>query len=469
VRATSHSAQALRLFAGSFALISLTTALVNVLRYGIRIPEAHGMLFRPAARFGDLADPLQSVANGLPYAQFTNREGAVYPVGLNYPPGFIPPLRALSSFSLDHAEILVAGLLGLALIILLHEVAYTSLPLVRLMASSIAFVAFATATALLDLYPLVLIASASGIGILVVLSRGRPSTPLPVAVALPFAVGFPTIIAIDRMNIDIVVFFVAVVAILSLRRSHESLAMTLIGVAVAMKIYPACLLVAAPDATRWRWVLRIATVGVAFAIWSLAGILLTRHGITGGVNGFRDSLAWYEKTYVVGNAGMEYGASLLSGIKFAVDQQGGDGRLIASEVFPTWRLLWIPVCLVAALVTIALRYPIWARMTIVTTVMLLASPSTGSYRCVFLLIPIALWISVCSDGGTPPTRRLGNYAVAIAFGAALAPKSLWSLDLPFIMSLTSETLLMPIVLLLLVAATVWAGLPQRSRLSGNES
>ena len=159
---------------------------------------------------------------------------------------------------------------------------------------------------------------------------------------------------------------------------------------------------------------------------------------------------------------MEYSASLLMAIKFVVYERGGNGQEVAATIFPAWRMLWIPVCVGAAVVTIILRYPIWARVTIVTAVMLLASPVTGSYRCLFLLIPIALWISVCSDGGIPRTRNLKNYAVAVLFGVALAPKSLWGVDLPFVLSLTSETLLMPIALLLLVAVTAWAGLPQRA-------
>jgi hypothetical protein len=327
---------------------------------------------------------------------------------------------------------------------------------------------YAAATQLLDFYPVVLLISAGGIVLLMLNVWGRTGVPLLLAVVVPLAVGFPTIFAVDRMNIDIAVFAIAVVAMVGLQRKHDTAGMVGIGIAAAMKIYPAYLIVAGTDTTRWRWLVRAIVVGITMAAWSLVGILMTHHGISGGVSGFRTVLEWYDKTYSIGDAGMEYGASLFTGIKFVVDQTGGNGQELAATIFPAWRILWIPVCVGTAVITVVLRYPIWARVTIVTAVMLLASPVTGSYRCLFLLIPIALWIAVCCDGTAPHTRRLGSYAVAVLFGAALAPKSLWGLDLPFIMSLTSETLLMPAVLLLLVAATAWAGWPQQSRLSGSD-
>ena len=403
MRRTSHAARSLRFFAGSFAVVSLLTALVNIRHFGFRIPEAQGILFRPAARFGDLADPLLAVANGLPYAQYTNRDGVVYPFGQNYPPGFIPLLRALGSISLQHAEILTAGILGIALFVLVHQLALVHAPQARLGAGVLAVGTYAAATQLLDFYPVVLLISAGGIVLLMLNVWGRTGVPLLLAVVVPLAVGFPTIFAVDRMNIDIAVFAIAVVAMVGLQRKHDTAGMVGIGIAAAMKIYPAYLIVAGTDTTRWRWLVRAIVVGITMAAWSLVGILMTHHGISGGVSGFRTVLEWYDKTYSIGDAGMEYGASLFTGIKFVVDQTGGNGQELAATIFPAWRILWIPVCVGTAVITVVLRYPIWARVTIVTAVMLLASPVTGSYRCLFLLIPIALWIAVCCDG-TAPTR-----------------------------------------------------------------
>ena len=462
MRRTSYSARSLRFFVGSFAIASLLTAGVNVRQFGYRIPEAQGILFRPAARFGDLADPLRAVANGLPYAQYTNSDGVFYPFGQNYPPGFIPLMRALGSLSLDHAAILTAAVLGATLFVLVHQIAFALAPQARLLLGVLTLGAYAAATQLLDFYPVVLIIVSAGIVLLILNIWGQTTIPLLLATAMPFAVGFPTIFAVDRMNIDIAVFAIAVIAMVALRRGHDTTGMSLIGIAAAMKIYPAYLVVGGADAPRWRWVVRLALIGVGMAVWSVVGILMTQHGFSGAIHGFRDVLNWYDQTYSISDAGMEYSASLLTGLKFVVDQRGGNGQELAATIFPAWRLLWIPVCMAVALVTILLRYPIWARLTIVTAVMLLASPVTGSYRCLFLLIPIAIWIASLGDARMPIERRLGNYAVAVLFGVTLAPKSLWGLDLPFIMSLTSETLLMPAALLLLVAATVWAGLPRRA-------
>ena len=109
-----------------------------------------------------------------------------------------------------------------------------------------------------------------------------------------------------------------------------------------------------------------------------------------------------------------------------------------------------------------LRFPTWARLATVVAPMLLASPFTGSYRVLFLLIPIAFWINHLLRqrvviGKLDQSLHL---AMAVAFAAMLVPKTLWTIgDL----QITSETILSPgilIVILGVAAATGW-----RSRVS----
>ena len=406
------------------------------------------MLFR-----SDLVDPLQAVRGGLPYDPYTNIYGTLYPHGQNYPPGFIPLLRALDVSPLRMTEMLLVVLLAVTLAFLARSVAFREMPAVRDEAAIATAGLTLLAAVTLDVYPLVtllvgLAASAAAV------RPPRERTLGAIAMMAPVALGFPAVFAIDRMNIDIAVFALSVMAIVFVLRERGTSGAALIGVAAAMKVYPACLLVVERPRRAIGWIGLLLAAGAAFAVWSLLGVFLTRYGIGGAIGGFRTVLSWYDAEYAVGNAGMEYGASLLSGIKLLAYETGGDGRSVAAEVFPIWRVAWIPLCAVVAVATVVLRFPVWARVTIAVTTMLLASPVTGGYRCLFLLIPLALWLAHALRG---PTRSRWDCGVALGFGISLAPMTLWGHYLDDSRSLTSQTLLLPAALLIVLIATIGAG------------
>ena len=446
-------APALRVLLGTFGAMSIVASANAIHRTGIRIPDARGLLFRPAARFGDLVDPLQAVRTGLPYDPYTNIYGTLYPHGQNYPPGFIPLLRLLDIPSLRVAEALLVLVLAVTFALIARYVAFADFPAIRDEVAVITAVLTVIGVAKLDLYPVVALAAGT-VALFMALRPPRDRTLSSSVLMIPIALGFPTIFAVDRMNIDIAVFALSVVAIVLVLRNRGTSGAALIGIAAAMKVYPACLLVIERPKRAWSWIWLLLTAGVAFAVWSILGVAFTHYGVSGAVGGFRTVLAWYDTEYAVGNAGMEYGASLLSGLKLVAYETGGDGKALATSLFPVWRVAWIPLCAIVAVATVVLRFPVWARVTIAVTTMLLASPVTGGYRCLFLLIPLALWIGDTLRGSR---KTHWTHGVAAGFGLALAPLTLWGHYLDDARSLTSETLLLPGALLLLLISSSAAG------------
>lgn len=458
-----HSAEfALTLVVIANAMLTAVVALVNMARFGIRIPSADGMLFRPADRFSDLYDPVFAAATRNPFSGFITPAGIAYPEGINYPPGIVPILRTLSLLSDTQQRGVLVIALALSGSALLYAIAFARLPVRRGVLAAIFSCGVCTTYFTLDEYPLVCLVVAVVSGTLALASAVRNLTLAPVAIALVLGTSFPVVFAIDRMNVDIAVFAVGSLAAILAYRSRTGGAALLVGAAIAMKIFPFALLELF-ERTRIRETARTVMIIAAAAVVATAiGIASTDHSPTAVAHGFSHALKWVNEKYVIGNAGMPYGYALFTGAKAVyVQATDADPTAYAARMSGVWSVLWIPMTAAAMLVVWLLRFPRWSRVMIAVCLVLLLSPISGSYRAIYLLIPIACWIEYVYRTRAMATRNEAGWtrAVALTIGIALTPKALWTIS-TFV---TADTILQPVGLTLLLITSVGAGWSARSR------
>jgi hypothetical protein len=259
------------------------------------------------------------------------------------------------------------------------------------------------------------------------------------------------------MNIELLVFGVAAIGVTFAKHARPGWSAGFVGLAVGLKIYPLVFLVALPLDTVRNWAKRLAIAALCAVAITALGLSLVQQTPAAVFTGFRASLHWVERVYAIGDAGMPYGASMFTGIKAIHYTLGGtpdDG--FAQAIYAPWAVVWLPATLVIMLGGVLLRFPVWVRLATAVPMILLASPITGSYRVVFLLIPIAFWIDYLLRARIIERRvdRLLHGMLAILFAAMLVPKTLWTIGQT---QITSETLLSPLVLLVLLVVAAIAG------------
>lgn len=434
----------------AFGIASIVAGVVSIARHGWSSPRWGGLLYDPDGRFLDLADPVDGVLTGHPFAQFTTSHGVVFPSGINYPPGSVPVLRLFGLIGLPASHVAICVITALVLGALTWWVTLRGSP--KRWRTGGAVLAGLGPIALivsLDHYAaaVVIIGSAalalSGLGV-----RGRTQCST-LAWVLVIAWSFPVAFALDRMNIDLVVFAVMAGTVVLYNRKRRSMGAIGVGLAVALKLYPIILVVLEPSTTRaWkRWILALGTAAAFTAI----GITMSRQTPFEVMHGFRGSLTWVDQAYIVGPDGLPYGASGFTGAKaLYVQLTGQDPTAFAATLYRVWKPL-SPLALGALCgLAILLRLPTWQRLTIATAALLLLSPISSDYRVVVMVLPATLFVrSLLIDrirsGSTIPV-----VITAATFGVTFAPKTLWLISQPY---LTTETLFgpVPLAILLVVA------------------
>ena len=452
----------IRFFVVSVGVLWIISGGVAAFRSGLRIPLEGGILFSPSARHSDIADPMLALATGAPFSGFTNAAGIAYPYGINYPPGSIPILRALLPFTPNVGNLLLVLCFALSLAILMRFVALRGRPFVGT-ASAVATVpATFAGFYLVDFYPLLLIVVGTALLAFAAVATHKTKRWVPAVIGPIGALSFPAVFAIDRMNIDLAVLALSAVGLTLIHNKRSAGGSLLLGAAIAAKIYPYTFIVAFDRAPASGWVRRIAAMTIGALVITAGGFALIRQSPTEAIRGLSRALAWVEDVYAVGDAGMGYGASLFTGLKAVWIQNGHprDTQLI-TEVYNYWAIMWLPLTLAVIIAVSLLRIPVWSRLAVTTSVVLLASPISGGYRVIFELVPLAFWTAWLIE--TRATRSASalrwHCATAFAFALVLSPKTFWVIAWP---DVTSETLIAPITITALAIAAIGAGLRTRT-------
>ncbi len=455
---------AVRVFVMTFAFTAIVSSLLTYLRTGVKNPEFGGLLFRPEDRFRDLTNTLEGIRLGNPYSSFTTTSGSVFPFGNVYPPTHVALLKPLTFVPDDVAATIVTLALGvgigLALTItqVVRSEPWRAKPITlwrrggcEAVVCAAAVPAIVVLSHALDYYAVIL-AITSVIALLFAFApTQRKVVWLYIPLLIIFVTCYPTTFALDRLNIDILVFAALSAAIVLADRRMTLIPAVLFGSVFALKLYPLAFVGNSLARGGQRIRFAIATI-VSAAAFTTLGIGLINTAPVDILTGYAHGLTWFKDTYALGPAGMNYTVSLFNGILAIVFINDGTyPEAFANDLYAIWTPLQIVVIVAAIAIAVFARYAPWARWLVTTSAVITFIPATSEYRMVILLIPIALWVRQI----THPTRADHQFVVLHALtagllGLALAPKTFFT---PFLGFITTDTVVTPwIMLALLITA-----------------
>ena len=451
----------IRLLIAAFAVVSFAASAAMWVSTGSpRSPERNGLLFGPSARFSDLRDLISAGLSGHPYGQVID---GVATAGPSYPPGLFALTRILVEFSEVGAQRALILATGLAIALLAGPIMCAALSRKHQWAAGAIALGMTILTAeMLEWYCVLLMTVAAALTLLLVLSVRREAALTVIGLPILLGASFPVAFAIDRMNVDVVIFQLMTLALLMLRRGHGNVAAAAFGAAVAVKIYP--LYFAILDySERGRIRRAVIAAGTGVTVTTL-GLLGMDYSIQEAVSGFNRSVVYFEQNYIIASSGMPYGASLLTAVRILYRESGHtDVNAFTASIYPMWKT-WSPILLgVLAAMTVFLRTSAWCRMMVMTCALLALSPNTGMYRATMILIPVAMWIGHLTLRRFQQRATRLEWLLSIFVGVGLAPLTFWEvMGFESTVNVTSQTLLAPFVYLAVLALAMTVGLQERN-------
>lgn len=458
----SSASHATSVLAATFASLALLAATALLVRTGsLHSPEFGGLLFGPGARFSDLTDVVSASASRMPYgAASTNTAGPAYP------PGLFGLTYALEHVSLSVARTIVGTLTVLALAALVGFVGMAAWSRgARVASAAVSAGAMCATLAVLDWYAVTAGIAAIIILVAILAQRVVPAAPRLVALPVAFGTSLPMIFALDRMNIDVIVFVLVVATLILYQRRRGGLAGVTFGAAIAIKIYPVYLAVA--DTRKVGRVKRLALAATAAISLTLFGVSTTAYSLRAAVDGFNRSLIYFEQNYIVASSGMPYGASLLTAIRIVYRESGRlDVNDFTARIYPAWKTGSAVAIIALAALTVIVNLPQWSRLVVMVTALMVLSPNTGMYRATLLLVAIAVWLHYLDESRLKRPITALEVCLAASLGAGIAPLTFAQIGgFEPTVNLTTQTLLAPLVYLVVGVVGFLAGLENRGHIS----
>lgn len=239
---------------------------------------------------------------------------------------------------------------------------------------------------------------------------GRFQKPLVLGVLGVFC--YPVLFALDRGNLEALIFVYLAGFLTCYRRERWALASAFLAAAIAMKGSPGVFGVLLLARRQYRAAALTAVLTLGFTVGSAAlypgGVARTVALITQNATVFRAGM-------VESNSSLAFNLSYFAVLKIAnvvlgIIPKAEVGRLI---------LPYTVACLAAFVVLTVLLLTrggaLWQRVALLTLAMLLFPQMSGDYKLLHLLLPLGLFLE------TPPGRRDAFYAVL--FGLLLIPKA----------------------------------------------
>lgn len=249
---------------------------------------------------------------------------------------------------------------------------------------------------------------------------------------------YPVLFALDRGNIDLLVFFALWAMLELILRGRWTGAAVALSVAASMKGVPVLFLVVFVQARQWRAI--AVTVGTG-AVLTLIALAVMEGGVIDNLVALKSSIGEFDTRSTEGTNGLQH-VSTVAGLLGVVEHYFGwaAGLADASPIIGGALLCMVLVA------TLLLPLELWERVILVSVVVIVVPAVSYDYRLTLLLLPILL---VLSDREVP---RL-PITVVILLGLLLVPKGLpvlWA-------DVGLGTLANPILMLALVAVVLAQG------------
>jgi hypothetical protein len=237
-----------------------------------------------------------------------------------------------------------------------------------------------------------------------------------VGVIIVTLLSVPVTFAIDRGNLDLVIFIFMVFGIAAFEKGRNALSATWIGIAAAAKVFPALFFLLFLRGRRLRYLL----LGLAIAAVATFAALATFHGsLSQNIEGLRSAESSMQSTFkqsVV--ASTYYNASLVGwaqSIGYAIN-----GSVGASSVQNVVIPLTLPIDLVGGLALFWYvtwkETSLWRSASLITIASFLLVQVSNYYEMLLLLIPMSLFFRHREADSR-------SIVIAVLYGLLLAPKA----------------------------------------------
>jgi hypothetical protein len=249
------------------------------------------------------------------------------------------------------------------------------------------------------------------------------------------AMSYPLLLALDRGNLEILLFFLLWGAIVLIERGRPVPAAALIGVAAAMKGAPLIFALLFVPMRAWKALL---IAGAVFLVLTFASLVPFGGNVIQNYEAFRDSLAAFGAAASQSTDGLQHASSIKAMLESAAIELSFLEGVADLERPLSWLVL---VALAGA--AVLLRLALWQRVVLLTVAMLLWQPVSYDYRLLHVLLGLLLLL-----GRTAPARVPGAAVVLAAL--VLVPKGL-----PLIVDdVGSGSVLNPLLLLALAGVVL---------------
>jgi hypothetical protein len=250
---------------------------------------------------------------------------------------------------------------------------------------------------------------------------------------------YPTIFLVDRANFDAVVFVLIAGFALLYQRGNVALAVAILSPAIAMKGYPAILLTLPLIDRRFKELMLACLLTCLLSLGALAvfsdGLVVEAHKML--VSFQRASAIAFD-----GGSLVRFNSSLYTALLYILGRAGVDPAY--SPIFDVGYLVMIAS--VWAACTVALRRwsaPFWARLSVVTALMILLPPSSADYRLIMLYPALMAFLN-------NSVTNKDDWFQILVFGLLMVPKAYLILESDINMGL----LLNPLLLAALLVSTL---------------
>lgn len=266
--------------------------------------------------------------------------------------------------------------------------------------------------------------------------RGFLSAALLIAIMLSFS--YPLHFALDRGNLDAGIGALCLLYVTLLRTRYSDAGCVALGVAIALKGYPAAFCLLGLGDRRYRQALLPVAVGLLLTAISLSAF---SGGVLHNLSGLRGGLHLYRTKWVLGTESMRYSVDPYNQIRILV---GNVMSISAVRLLALYNMLSLLFACICAYFVLFVRASRWRRVSAVCLTALLFPDEAADYK-LMVLLPCLLLLMV--DDGYSWRERVST----VCFAGLFIPKH-------YLFNKTGVSISGPIsaALLLLLSVTVLA-------------
>jgi hypothetical protein len=258
---------------------------------------------------------------------------------------------------------------------------------------------------------------------------------------------YPVLIAFDRANYEIVVFFCLYLYI-ALYRRYPLISAGFLAIAVALKAFPVIMGLLLLSDKKYKEIVCAAGITVMITLMSYASF---PGGMILNIDHHLRNLSLYNHIYATGNEGLGFGHSLFGALKFILYliqpeliTHGTPKKLILGYIALTIALL-----IATSIYVLKIEKSFWKKFTLLVCALNLLPLVSGDYKLLHLFVPLYFFLH-------SQERLSTDVITAILFALLLIPKSYW--HLPGLPEVSIAVLLNPILMLTMVILIVKQGL-----------